>query len=454
MRAARAFVVTLVLVWGLAGVATTQPAPVDGRADLRGQYVRPVSSPGAAGPDLVDDVDIAVDGGPLSVDPDVVFARVQRMLGSNVTPPERIVVRNISAAGWVGHDGRTVVIHPAVGADRHTAEVILAHEFAHVVQQRRYRFRVQSGDESFAVGSVNEGAAVYVSQRYEERYLTREPVDCPQHWTGPPGQRYFDGLYVVGCSYVEDRIDSPREIPTLYENLPNTSEQVLHNLSRDVEPPKRLSTIVVDGGDGSAVRADAEEPDRWRASERERVGEITLRLTLGAALPERTAVAASSGWGNDRLVTFTTGEATAGGVDIDDEASTADAAGRTGFAWVIRWDDARNTSEFRHAFAEYVREYERGGAAAGPPADRVPDRQFAELVWRQQEVQFRLTRVGEETTVVFAGSSEFVRGANAFGSSSEVVVSVSPLGGSRWVDPCRKPSSFGRRAACGIGPSN
>jgi hypothetical protein len=357
----------------------------------------PTRSP-AATPDTPT---ISVEGGRLAVDPDRVFRRVSRQLGADVAPPERIrivdpatmetsldpppflrVLGVRAPASTTGLSARSIgtdllQINRSV-ATRPRVEPLLAHEFVHVVQHRRdvtagmfestaWRSLPYGVERRLLIAGVQEGAATYAATRYQRADAETLPQgeryrEGYRHRDTAAG-RYFMAPYWFGYRYVADRLGENGSLETVYDRPPRTTEALVHGLEPGAEPPADLPVTVT--------------ADRWRPDDRERVGELGTRIALSASLNRSRAAAGADGWGNDVFVPFRRGE-------------------KTGYVWVLRWDDAANETEFRTAFTAAL--------------DRRANRTSAG--WRVDGTAFRLRRGDERTTVVLAGQPGFVRNAS------------------------------------------
>jgi hypothetical protein len=390
MRPAAAVLVAVMLV--LAGCSGASPQAPDGNATATTTTTTDTTETTDAttrttrdGPDL----GINVQGGELPFDPNVTFLRVQEMLGTNVSPPGNVMyVPGLDSAGQASNTGRVYLDTKD--------EAVLAHEFAHSILLRAApEGAVGSPDAEFAGKATVEGAAEYVEAAYEQRYLDRtpSPVDSlPRN----PEAAYFLGRYHYGYDYFEARVDDPSEVGAVHGNPPNTSEQVLHGLAPAEEPPREFLVSTAD----RHLASDA----TWQYAGSDRLGEITLLLTLRTRLPSERAAAAASGWGNDRLVTF----------EGDD--------GR-GFAWVIRWDDAANATEFAETFREYEGKPVKTFGST-PGYGQSPNAEFTQVAWHDTDASMTVTRLSPEVTVVAIGPESFVEQASASGGNESVTVRV------------------------------
>lgn len=383
-----------------------------GGSDATDASASPTASDAATGPGASDD--IAVRNGSLPVDPDRVFDRTRGLLGSDAPPPSAIVVaddENVteepsvpefwSLAGveprdpvepvGVVENGYTtalgsIVLSPGESGNASRTERLLVHEFVHYIQFREERASALRGrlpattDGSFVARAVLEGAAVHATDAYLDRYgddRRRNSEVYPRLREAYPAgsyQRYALAQYVEGHAYVADRLGAddegdPAAATAIYERPPATSEQVLHGLAPDEEPPRDLRVTV-----------RTAEGDGFSATGRDTMGEAFVRAALAGGVGESRAAEAAAGWGNDSRVVFR-----------DD--------GAVGYAWVLRWDGAGDADEFRSAAVEHF---------AG----------------RKGVDAFRVESVGEETVVLVLGDRSFVERASVGGTAGNVTVAV------------------------------
>jgi len=286
-------------------------------------------------------------------------------------------------------------------------EYVMAHEFVHYVQFAelhdeavREDVDASTTEGRFVYGSVMEGAAVYATDAYVRRYLDTDRRNSdlyPRIAAGlAPGSadRYRNSRYVLGNRYVADRIDDPAALPSVYEDPPRTAEQVIHGYAPGVEPPRDLSVTVGDGGTATEGANDAEDatgrPGEYVLQGRDRMGEAWLRTALRNGVDRSAARRAATGWGNDSLLTFRSDR------------------GEDAYAWVIRFDDAENRSEFVSVFREYL-------DARG---DREGDR------WSVDGWTFGVRSVGADAVAVLVGPDRFVANASVEGSGGNVTVGM------------------------------
>lgn len=366
----------------------------------------PAAEPTATAPSTTTpDTDITVIGPELPFDAETVFERVANLTGERVDapviyvePPEERSVSpfddrrsgfraalgitprdpndTLEFAAYVPSDGNSVVVNENILDDESGTEATLAHEFVHTVQTQRgwtdslwvVDQEVPGGmnyDDRLTYRLVVEGAATYTERHYVQQYLPElagERSLRAEYRNGSAYERLNYGPYVLGSSYVAERIDSPRELKRVHRHPPDSTEQVLHNSTDPVE----------------TVTVTTTEMHNWTERERDRQGELFLRIALRTELNKSTAVDAAHGWGEDRRITFRKQNDTA-------------------TAWVLHWDDAANATEFESAFDRYLdAKATRNGS-----------------VWEQDDgnATYRVVEANDETTVVFLGNESFVRTA-------------------------------------------
>ena len=271
--------------------------------------------------------------------------------------------------------GDTVTVAPGnLSAD--AVELILAHEYVHVLQDEVAGYeRVGEIDRYEVDHALSEGSAVYVADRYADRYDRSwngtTPLgirECIYDRVGD-GTRDLAGRYYFGGRHFDARLDSPANLSAVYRAPPRTTEQVIHGLAPDAEPVANLSVEVRQRG-------------RWIGDTRSRAGELQLRSWLRTGLSADRTDAAATGWGTDEILTF----------DRDD---------RTAVAWVLRMDSTTDAEELAAAVDDLETTLESRGATSVETAS-----------------------VGEETVVVFAGPQSFVGNATASGTAGNVTVTV------------------------------
>ncbi|WP_128476661.1 hypothetical protein [Halorussus pelagicus] len=310
------------------------------------------------------------------------------LLGVNdatASPPTAVYNPDAHEVIVVLHDGR-----PANATTESQLQLALAHEYAHAVTYTDERYdqsmtRFVEGETTDAVQlrrAMREGTAVSVSEAYADRYLDNDSEIrrfAREYRQSRPLMRYVLGPYVFGGRYFDRTLDSPVNLPDVYRQPPQTTEQLIHD-NRSEERPAPL-TVTVEPGDGGET------------GQRDTLGELFVRSMLGGQLTESRAARAAAGWGNDSLATVW---------DYD-----ANESNQRSYVWTIRWDDERNATEFTDAFAAYM---DRRGDSVG------------EREWDAGERRFRFERVSDETVVVFVGGANAVDRLSASGTDANVTV--------------------------------
>ncbi|MFD1587580.1 hypothetical protein ACFR9U_11335 [Halorientalis brevis] len=358
--------------------------------------------------------DVAVSGD-LPVDAGKTFGRVRQLLDARADPPAVKVYSATSTGGTFGdvqNDDFEAVLgigppQPVEDSELQTSgmtfptgrvflapragrapaiERTLAHEFTHSIQfAQGDRAAIRAGladdrlstsDGTLTARSLLEGAAVYTASEYVRRYQPRYPTERTQisrlYANATGGTRLYWAAYHHGADYVSSRVDAPADLGRVYRTPPSTTEQLLHG-TRDSPVP--LGVSVPDGD------------SRWTVSQRDSRGELFVRVVLGTEVPRARAAAAAAGWGNDRVLTFRGGS-------------------EPSFAWITRWDDAANATEFATVASQFLDE-------RTAPASRSAT---------TNRVTFRMERLDDRTVVLLAGSDRFVSETSVQTEPSSVVV--------------------------------
>ncbi|MFC6951768.1 hypothetical protein [Halorubellus litoreus] len=302
-----------------------------------------------------------------------------------VSDPFALTLMDARESSNFSRETRTGLSLALSGTESRTdLEFTVVHEYVHNAQFARIQ-DTPTWDTTFsdayqrhrAAAAVVEGAASYVALEYLARYENRSRAAVVAETDGyrnaSPAGKYAWAPYHFGREYVAERVDSPADHWRLYEEPPQTTEELIHGLEPGSEPPKPLSVTV--------------DADAWSVEERETRGELFARVVLASELAEPKAARGAAGWGNDELVAFSNGSERA-------------------FAWTLRWDDAANATEFVDAF----------GAATNARSPR------SDGGWTVDDTRIRLVRVSPETVVVFTGPGSFVDSATATGSDGNVTV--------------------------------
>ncbi|MFC7195319.1 hypothetical protein ACFQL4_12775 [Halosimplex aquaticum] len=308
---------------------TPTATPTDSPTPTPTATATPTQAPTAtptATPNGSDAPDVAVRGGNLSVDEDAVYADVQELLGTDVEPPT-VYVRDempaleryndrlaadpfYDAFGYgsefintsVYHGQATqnrIVVMPRNASERQE-KTLLAHEYVHwmqfhsdVVDTSGFGEFVDDSDSQQVAAGLVEGASVYVTDAYVDRYLntswnqTQELRE--QYERGPAGRRLFRARYLYGSRYIHSQVESPRNVSWLYNEstpTPVTTEQLIHGYTPNEEPERNLTIAVNATGNWTDV-----------SNHYDTQGEVVVRTMLRAELNRSAASTAATGWG-------------------------------------------------------------------------------------------------------------------------------------------------------------
>ena len=362
-------------------------------------------SPADAQPDS-----ITVRNGQLGFDPAVVYERTESLMGANVPPPKEIVIADPDSrstpeqqplfyravgltasaelptdiGGRISPDG-TIYLYVQDGqTSRIRTEQLLVHEFVHYIRAERAAtartgLNARNPDTAATRRSISEGTAVYLTEVYTEKHLPggTSPVNrSARIYRNAEGvYRHYTAPYLFGARYVANRADSPNDLPTLYESPPRTTAEVMHQRPAGSDPAVRLDT-------------DTTLRNWTRTGTRGPYGQMFIHAALGTELSPERATRGADGWGNDVQLRFRNERG-------------------TGIAWVIRWNDARNASEFNRAFTAFLQQ--RATETSGQ--------------WERKDVSYQLLQADRRTTVVLIGPEQFVTEAEVETRSGTVMIS-------------------------------
>lgn len=372
--------------------------------------------PMAAGQSSDDGItQITLENSSLDLDAERHFDRVGALVGANLSeyPPVYVLQGEGAGSGafsypytpygFVRHLGLTDVrpggdraggltdgfgtVYLVPGDRSHLYQVtVLVHEYVHVIQISGELLPWSQADLQGDIPTdlaqtrlaLTEGPAVWVTDRYIERHLpenvTLQSTRMRRAYRhARVGGRYFIARYHFGYLGVDRRIDSPTQLRELYEeDVPNTTEQLIHGYTSEEEPPREFAV-------------DAAKGDSWTVhnpADEDVMGELFVRVALSRNVDRDAAAAAADGWGYDRLVEF----------ERNDTA---------GFAWVTRWDDPANASEFEAVFETYTERRET-----------------------PSNLTLRVERFAPEYVVVYSGPPAFVERAETSRTDDGVRVGV------------------------------
>jgi hypothetical protein len=266
--------------------------------------------------------------------------------------------------------GRLAVVSGEAAASGAVAEITLAHELSHALEDQRFGIdeKPPSGadDGSTAYTALIEGSATSVMEDYTRRFIPASAslvsafsaVGASQGTESIPPyiQRSLEFSYFGGLRFVNAlrRIGKGWKLVNvaLADRPPVSTEQVLHpDKYVPFEPPLPVRIGALELGEG------------WKRTSRGTIGELDTRELLLLGADEAVAARAAAGWGGGRYELWRNTEAAA---DCEDDPC------RRADALVLRWrwDTPADAREFAAALTSYVT---RGldGTAAGAARWRV-----------------------------------------------------------------------------------
>jgi len=287
--------------------------------------------------------------------------------------PNATTERELWTDGTALYQSNSVNLRLSNRSTAREVRAVLVHEYAHlmIIQYKSFVQNVRPPTRRI----IDEGSATFVAQQYAERYgntLPNQDVYCEIYENGTAAERLKLGAYCEGARYIDGRVDDPANIETVYENPPNTTEQVRHGYLPGEEPPVDLAVNATDG-------------NGWYLDDRERQGELWTYAVLSTHLSDTRADQAATGWDNDTRLTYTS-------------------SGEESYAWVTRWDSPADADEFATAMRAHA-----ANATAGSATN----------------AKFDVERVNETIVVVLVGEEAFVRKITVTATDTAVVVDPS-----------------------------
>jgi hypothetical protein len=238
---------------------------------------------------------------------------------------------------------------------------VFAHEFDHALTDQHFNLDalgvypdcLGDGQRCAAIRALVEGDATLLMQQWWRQYAGpqdfqdilryRPPSQTlPEDYPPPYVSRDLEFPYLEGLKFVEylHRRGNWAEVNRAYENLPASTEQILHpdkyiagELPVVVNAPPLTDTLGVE----------------WRLIDDDVLGEWTTYLILSAGadlaaqIPDDDALRASQGWGGDHYQVYYN-----------------DVISQTVLAAEWAWDTPRDANEFNAALIEHLTERFRG----------------------------------------------------------------------------------------------
>ena len=261
----------------------------------------------------------------------------------------------------------------------------LVHELVHALQDQQFGLqnRPDTQDGQLARNGVVEGEASLLPRRYLNRCEAEWSCIQPETSSGDGGS-IDRGMYQIiihpytrGPAFVEtfQVRDGWAAVDGLHEQLPTTTEQVIHSGKYPDEGAMKLQ--VPDRSDDAWSRLD-HDPEAERIGEAAVFSMLLINDAIDAADPRRYRHPASAGWGGDRLVPYRS----------DD--------GEFGYVWTLTWDSTDDAAEFHDAYRDLLSSHD--AEQVGENRYVISDGPFADA--------FRVTRDGRTVRIVNAPELE------------------------------------------------
>jgi hypothetical protein len=275
-------------------------------------------------------------------------------------------------AGYYDDDrGRLTLVGDAAGGSRELAEIVLAHELTHALEDQRFGLSTSAGggdDRATAADALQEGTATITMIDYGRRHLDlrgsrADFLDSvalgdllPEQRLPPYVQESLTFPYVEGGRFVDTlyRLAGGWKLVdyALRHRRPASTEQVVHvrKYLLDERPrPVRLRVAPLLGAGWRRVRSGV-------------LGEFDTYELL-RRISARAARRAANGWGGNRFELWRD-RRTAG-------TCRAPCRARDALVTAWTWDTPRDAVEFRRALRSYVAREQRGHGAAIAGAGRM-----------------------------------------------------------------------------------
>jgi hypothetical protein len=193
------------------------------------------------------------------------------------------------------------------------AEIVMAHEYTHALQDQHWGFdRLQPDDldaeASLAMQALTEGDAEVVRTLYMINHMSRQriqeailseadqaetPAYIPSYVLEVMAFPYLQGGEFVAALYQRGGFDA---VNAAYDDPPLSTEQILH--PEKYYGPERDDPVAVELPDFTSALGDG-----WSEIDNDVIGELELRIMLrnnGAPTPELAA----AGWGGGRYAFY------------------------------------------------------------------------------------------------------------------------------------------------------
>jgi len=213
----------------------------------------------------------------------------------------------------------------------HLLEPVLNHELTHALQDQHFNLRKimnerdrENDDRSLAASSLFEGEALLVmgSIQAQEKHAVDVSQESLDPFKGIPNIMIQSLLfpYVHGLSFVQTILKKKgwEGVNDLYQNLPNSSEQILHPEKYPTDRPIEIPTT-----DLNAQKFYTNV-----------MGEFGVQQIFENRLSQSRAAQIAEGWGGDRYWLITNKN------------------GKKELIWKLVWDHRRDADEFEKGWKD------------------------------------------------------------------------------------------------------
>lgn len=279
---------------------------------------------------------------------------------------------------------------PAVrnGTSGRTVENVLVHEYAHVVQFQTDEFAEAvpgalsaTADETSAYQATVEGGAEFVADHYTDD----SEIDRARTYWNDPGttaaQRLTQWPYYRGLVYLDERLEEPSDLWSVYADQPETTATILRGDGPGDGPPDHSVSLAL---------------ENYHTEVEDRPGAMLAEVALTRAIDPQRARQVAAGWRWGALRS------------IQPDSGTAEDRSLR-HVWTTEWRNETAADAFEQAMTEYLdRRWARTNGTRDA-AERTRD--AAEGTWDAADgPSFALERVDDTSLAVLAGPDAFLAG--------------------------------------------
>jgi hypothetical protein len=224
-----------------------------------------------------------------------------------------------------------------------------AHEYVHALQDQTYDFQEglkytdeaceEDSERCAGIQALVEGDASLLEEQWARTYATQQDIEeiiaFYEDYESPIFDRAPDFMkddflypYLQGAEFVRTLYLSGgwAGVDAAYQNLPLSTEQILHPERYPDDTPRRVSLDDLSASLGPG----------WREIDLNNLGEWYSYLTLRELIPDDQAAAAAEGWGGDTYRAY-----------FNDETR------QTALVQISSWDRLSDAEEFYLALRSY-----------------------------------------------------------------------------------------------------